>query len=138
MRIARFEDAQGDIHLGTPLDAGQASRLAGQFYGPLRDTGEILGVARWLAPIEPANIFCIGLNYRAHAVETGAAIPVNPVVFMKPTTALNHPGDPIPLPRACDPFLSQNRPGAPSERPFQPMLGSCCSTWAILRTQHIH
>ena len=67
MRIARFEDAAGEIHLGTPLDAGQASRLAGGLYGSLRDTGETLGVARWLAPIEPVNIFCIGLNYRAHA-----------------------------------------------------------------------
>jgi 2-keto-4-pentenoate hydratase/2-oxohepta-3-ene-1,7-dioic acid hydratase in catechol pathway len=32
-----------------------------------------------LAPIAPPNIFCIGLNYRAHAAETGAPIPDKPV-----------------------------------------------------------
>ena len=102
MKIARFKDPHGTTHLGVPLDAGRASRLAGQLYRGLQDTGEILKVARWLAPVLPVNIFGIGLNYRAHANETGASIPENPVVFMKPTTAVSNPEDPIPLPRACD------------------------------------
>lgn len=139
MRIARFEDAQGVVHLGIPLDAERASRLAGQVYGPLATTGEILRVARWLAPIEPVNIFCIGLNYRAHALETGAEIPVNPVVFMKPTTALNHPGDPIPLPRACEHgpevdyeaelavVIGRTARDVPVERALEHVLGYTCA-----------
>ena len=55
-----------------------------------------------LAPVAPPNIFCIGLNYRAHAEETGACVPENPVVFMKPTTALNHPNAPIIIPASCE------------------------------------
>jgi 2,4-didehydro-3-deoxy-L-rhamnonate hydrolase len=47
----------------------------------------------------PSKIVCIGLNYRAHAVETGAAIPAEPVVFMKATTALCGPNDNVELPR---------------------------------------
>ncbi len=52
--------------------------------------------------IEPANIFCIGLNYRKHAEETGAALPEQPVVFMKPTTAAIGAGEPIRIPAACE------------------------------------
>jgi 2-keto-4-pentenoate hydratase/2-oxohepta-3-ene-1,7-dioic acid hydratase in catechol pathway len=102
MKIARFQDPHGAIHLGTPIDADHASRLAGHLYAGVHDTGETLRVARWLAPVDPVNIFGIGLNYRAHAEETGAQIPENPVLFMKPTTTIIGPGDPIPLPRACE------------------------------------
>lgn len=56
--------------------------------------------ARFGAPIlRPSKIVCIGLNYRAHAQETGAAIPSEPVVFMKATTALCGPNDDLVLPR---------------------------------------
>jgi len=102
MKLARFQDPHGTIHLGTPIDTRHAARIAGHLYADLHDTGDVLPVARWLAPVEPVNIFAIGLNYRAHAEETGAAIPDNPIVFMKPTTAVAGPGDPIPLPRACE------------------------------------
>lgn len=47
----------------------------------------------------PSKIVCIGLNYRAHAIETGAAFPAEPVVFMKATTALCGPNDELVLPR---------------------------------------
>jgi 2-keto-4-pentenoate hydratase/2-oxohepta-3-ene-1,7-dioic acid hydratase in catechol pathway len=44
-------------------------------------------------------VICIGLNYRRHAEEGKAAIPQFPVVFLKTTTAVQNPGDPIVLPR---------------------------------------
>jgi len=46
-----------------------------------------------------SKIIGVGLNYRDHAQETGAAIPSEPVLFMKATTAINGPFDPIILPR---------------------------------------
>jgi len=46
-----------------------------------------------------SKIIGVGLNYRDHAIETGAAIPTEPVLFMKATTAINGPGDDIVLPR---------------------------------------
>jgi 2,4-diketo-3-deoxy-L-fuconate hydrolase len=57
--------------------------------------------SRTACPImRPSKIVCIGLNYHAHARETGAAPPSEPVVFMKATTALSGPHDPVELPRA--------------------------------------
>lgn len=46
-----------------------------------------------------SKIIGVGLNYRLHAIETGAAIPAEPVLFMKATTAINGPCDDIVLPR---------------------------------------
>ena len=47
----------------------------------------------------PGKFVCIGLNYADHAAETGAAIPDEPIVFMKATSALSGPNDPILKPR---------------------------------------
>jgi 2-keto-4-pentenoate hydratase/2-oxohepta-3-ene-1,7-dioic acid hydratase in catechol pathway len=46
----------------------------------------------------PSKIICIGLNYAKHARETGAAIPEQPVVFFKASTALCGPNDDIVIP----------------------------------------
>lgn len=52
------------------------------------------------APIaRPSKIICIGLNYIDHATETGAALPTEPVVFMKASTALCGPFDEVIIPR---------------------------------------
>lgn len=52
------------------------------------------------APVaRPSKIVCIGLNYSDHAKETGAAIPSEPVVFMKSTTAIVGPYDDVMIPR---------------------------------------
>ncbi len=47
----------------------------------------------------PSKILCIGLNYADHAKETGAAVPTEPVIFMKSSTSLSGPNDPIVIPR---------------------------------------
>ena len=47
----------------------------------------------------PGKFLCIGLNYKDHAAETGAAIPTEPVIFMKATSAVSGPNDPIIKPR---------------------------------------
>jgi len=46
---------------------------------------------RFLAPVEPTKIVCVGLNFAQHAAEQGKAVPDEPVIFMKPTTSLLHP-----------------------------------------------
>jgi 2-keto-4-pentenoate hydratase/2-oxohepta-3-ene-1,7-dioic acid hydratase in catechol pathway len=56
--------------------------------------------AKRLAPIpDPPKIVCLGLNYRDHAVETGAAIPEEPILFSKYATSVTGPGAPIVLPK---------------------------------------
>jgi len=42
----------------------------------------------------------VGLNYRDHAAETGQAVPDEPVLFLKATSALTGPNDPVVLPRS--------------------------------------
>lgn len=62
---------------------------------PIINDAERLGspVAR------PSKIVCVGLNYAKHAKETGAAIPVEPIIFFKSTTALVGPNDTITIPK---------------------------------------
>jgi 2-keto-4-pentenoate hydratase/2-oxohepta-3-ene-1,7-dioic acid hydratase in catechol pathway len=47
---------------------------------------------------EPGKIVCVGLNYRDHAAEYGAALPAEPLLFGKFANTLRGPGDPIVLP----------------------------------------
>ncbi len=45
------------------------------------------------------KLICIGLNYSDHAAETGATVPPEPIIFMKATSAICGPNDPIVIPR---------------------------------------
>ncbi len=51
--------------------------------------------------IYPRAIFCIGLNYRLHAEETGLKIPKYPVVFMKNPASIVHDGADVLIPKSC-------------------------------------
>jgi 2-keto-4-pentenoate hydratase/2-oxohepta-3-ene-1,7-dioic acid hydratase in catechol pathway len=64
-------------------------------------TGEILKFqsVELLAPAQPSKIVCVGLNYRDHAEEMQTAPPEEPLIFMKPVSALLDPGKSIRLPR---------------------------------------
>ena len=85
----RFWGEGGPAFLAAELRAARLDRL------PVVDEASLrLGppVAR------PGKLICIGLNYRDHAAETGAAIPERPVLFTKAVTAINGPNDDIVLP----------------------------------------
>jgi len=140
MNIIRFESADGRVLFGTPLSAAaNAHVLAGDLYAGLTETGETTAVRRLLAPVQPVNVFCIGLNYRAHAAETGVPIPEQPVVFMKPTTAVIGPHAPIPLPAACDHgpevdyeaelavVIGRSARDVPARRALEHVLGYTCA-----------
>lgn len=98
MKIIRFQNSAGKIFLGRPESDGTASVISGDLYGAMTVTGEKVKIAKLLAPVAPAALLCIGLNYRRHAAESGAPIPKWPVLFMKAPAAVQHPGDPIVLP----------------------------------------
>jgi 2-keto-4-pentenoate hydratase/2-oxohepta-3-ene-1,7-dioic acid hydratase in catechol pathway len=58
-----------------------------------------MGEVRLLAPCEPSKIVAVGLNYKDHIKELGRAkVPSEPVLFLKPPSALRGPEDPILLP----------------------------------------
>ncbi|HEX4005978.1 MAG TPA: fumarylacetoacetate hydrolase family protein [Acidobacteriaceae bacterium] len=59
-----------------------------------------LEAARLLAPLSnPPRVFCIGLNYRDHAIESKMEIPAVPTVFLKLTSSITGPNTPIVLPK---------------------------------------
>jgi len=53
---------------------------------------------RLLAPVIPSKIVAVGRNYVEHAVELGNEVPSEPLLFLKPSTAVIGPGEPIRLP----------------------------------------
>jgi 2-keto-4-pentenoate hydratase/2-oxohepta-3-ene-1,7-dioic acid hydratase in catechol pathway len=99
MKIIRYLDARNQIHHAAELPDGSRRVIAGDLFGSYRVTDQPAEVRKLLAPVAPANLLCIGLNYRRHAEEGKAAIPQWPVVFLKATSAVQNPGDPIQLPR---------------------------------------
>ena len=99
MKIVRFADSKGRISFGSQHSDGRITRLEGELFESLRDTGEAAEAHRLLAPIVPVDILCIGLNYRRHAAEGNLPVPEFPVVFMKNVGALQDPEQPIVLPR---------------------------------------
>lgn len=88
-------DLDGAFWEGDGVSKTRAALAAGTL-PVLPDAGE----RRVGAPVpHPNKIVCIGLNYRDHAEETGAAMPAEPVVFMKDPMTLVGPFDDIMIPR---------------------------------------
>jgi 2-keto-4-pentenoate hydratase/2-oxohepta-3-ene-1,7-dioic acid hydratase in catechol pathway len=101
MRIIRFL-SDGKTYTGQQVDdrATSAKRIEGDLFGgSYRVTDQVLKVDKLLSPLVPTDILCIGLNYRAHAAESNSQIPSVPMLFIKSSNTLNHPGGPIPIPR---------------------------------------
>jgi len=88
-------ERDGGLYLmsGEPFGAyGLADRIAegrGTAFAP---------AVRVLAPIIPSKIVAIGLNYKDHAAEQGKPLPKEPMLFLKPSTAVVGAGDVIALP----------------------------------------
>jgi len=99
MKLVRYRDRSGNLSFGRLADDGHVTRIEGDLLNSFTDTGEVADVAKILAPIEPRDVICIGLNYRKHAAEGNQPIPQHPVVFMKNSGSVQNPGDPIILPR---------------------------------------
>lgn len=99
MKFVRYQDSAGNRSYGQYHASGKITRIEGDILASHRDTGEVVEGAKLLAPIEPRDVICIGLNYRRHAAEGNQAIPEYPVVFMKNLGTVQNPEDPIILPR---------------------------------------
>ncbi|MCK5837419.1 MAG: fumarylacetoacetate hydrolase family protein [Desulfobacula sp.] len=101
MQILRFESDDNAVYTGCDFDKGSASVIEGDIYSDFSNTGKRKPVKRFLPPIFPRVIFCIGLNYKLHARETGMTLPKYPVVFMKNiSAATGHLAD-VRIPASC-------------------------------------
>ena len=98
MRIVRFEHA-GEAGYGC-VEGDAVRRLEGSpFDRPTQ--GTVVGAVndvRLLAPCTPTKVIAVGLNYRSHAQEMGLDLPAEPILFMKPATAVVGPSDGVVYP----------------------------------------
>lgn len=99
MRLVRFRF--GDrIATGAVEPGSDAVRvLQGTFFEDPIPTGEEVPLddVRLLAPVLPSKVVCLAKNYAEHAAEFGGDVPEEPLTFLKPSTSVIGPGDPIPL-----------------------------------------
>ncbi|WP_424659103.1 fumarylacetoacetate hydrolase family protein [Desulfofundulus sp.] len=98
MRIGRFS-YRGEIFCGLVED-DMVLQVADPFQSlePVPGRQFALPELDLLAPCLPTKAVCVGLNYRDHALEVGMALPEEPVLFLKPSTAVIGPGEPVVYP----------------------------------------
>lgn len=102
-RYCRFEDQEGRACYGRVEDS-EVVVLSGPPWAGGTETAQRRALAglRLLVPSEASKVVLIGQNYRKHAEEMGKSIPPEPLIFLKPSTALNAHGSPIVLPPASE------------------------------------
>lgn len=102
MQIIRFVNEFGEVQHGKCDGADRAIALHTKLFDSWEWGGKSERVAKRLAPVEPPNIIAIGRNYPAHAKEMKAdSIESEPLIFLKATTCVIGPDEPIVLPRSA-------------------------------------
>ena len=98
MRICRVA-VDDELHYGV-LEREAVALLSSHPFGPFEPDGRVLPVAevRIVAPVLPSKIIAVGRNYAEHAREMGTDVPAAPMIFLKPSTSVIGPGEPITLP----------------------------------------
>src|ERR1051325_11452252 len=81
------------------IEGENVVEIAGVPWGPWTRSMHFSRLAdvRLLAPAEPSKIVCVGRNYAAHAAELGNEVPKEPLIFLKPSTSIVGPEEPIVL-----------------------------------------
>jgi 2-keto-4-pentenoate hydratase/2-oxohepta-3-ene-1,7-dioic acid hydratase in catechol pathway len=81
-------------------DGDRLRLLTGDPFGGTSDAATTVAreTARLLPPVLPSKVVAIGLNYKDHAAERGKALPEEPLMFLKPPSAVIGPGDAIRRP----------------------------------------
>jgi 2-keto-4-pentenoate hydratase/2-oxohepta-3-ene-1,7-dioic acid hydratase in catechol pathway len=99
MRLVRFRFGDRIATGAAEFDSDTIRVLQGTFFEDPIPTGEEVPFddVRLLAPVLPSKLVCVGRNYAAHAAEWGLDVPDEPLLFLKPSTAVIGPHEPIPL-----------------------------------------
>lgn len=98
MKICRA--AHGGESFYATLEGEQVHRLSGGLFDPPERTGEHyhLSEVTLLAPVPPSKVVCVGKNYLDHAKEFNSDVPQEPLIFLKPSTAVIGPEDSVEYP----------------------------------------
>jgi 2-keto-4-pentenoate hydratase/2-oxohepta-3-ene-1,7-dioic acid hydratase in catechol pathway len=150
MRLVRFRFGDRIATGAADFDSDTIRVLRGTFFEDPVPTGEEVPFddVRLLAPVLPSKLVCVGKNYAAHAAEFDQEVPEEPLLFLKPSTAVIGPHDPIrllPISKRMDyegelavviGALARN---VPTEEAYRVILGYTCANDVTLRDlQHMN
>jgi len=136
MKIVRYSD--GTIRHGLLEEDGTIRPLLGSPFESLETTGPATRLEKvsLLAPLEPANIFAAGVNYRDHQEESNRPAPSLPMLFMKPAGTIAGPGSPIVYPKGAElvhyegelaVVIGRSGRHIPEDRALEYVLGYSCA-----------
>ena len=145
MRLLRFRHGDRIATGVAETDDDTVRVLAGTFFEDPLPTGEELPLdeLHLLAPVLPSKIVCVGRNYEAHAAEWDMSVPEEPLLFLKPSTAVLGPNDPItllPISRRIDfegelvVVIGRLAKDIKPEDAYRVILGYTCGNDVTLRT----
>jgi len=98
VRICRVS-LDDDLFFGV-VEGEAVILMNGHPFGGLEPLGQIVPLTdvRLIAPVLPSKVIAVGRNYAEHAQEMGNEVPAEPMIFLKPSTSVIGPGEPITLP----------------------------------------
>ncbi len=99
MKIVRFQEK--GIEKWGVIEERTIHEMEGEPFSNFSLTSKVKEIdeVRLLAPCAPTKIVALGLNYRDHAEEVGMPIPQSPILFIKPSTSVIGPEEPISYPQ---------------------------------------
>ncbi len=103
MRFCRFHISNSPGGNAVPrfglVEGDQVQEITAAPWAPWSKSGRAwrLNEVQLLAPVLPSKIVCVGRNYAAHAAELGNEVPTEPLIFLKPPSAIIGPGEAIVL-----------------------------------------
>jgi 2-keto-4-pentenoate hydratase/2-oxohepta-3-ene-1,7-dioic acid hydratase in catechol pathway len=144
VRIARYAH-EGDVGFAV-VGGDELAVLDTHPFGEVALTGRRLRLdqVRLLAPVIPSKVVAVGRNYAEHAREMGGEPPAEPVLFLKPSTAVCGPGDPVAVPAAAGRVdyegelavvVGRLARDVPAERAYDVILGYTCANDVTARDQ---
>jgi 2-keto-4-pentenoate hydratase/2-oxohepta-3-ene-1,7-dioic acid hydratase in catechol pathway len=144
VRIARFSYGEG-VAFGI-VEGDLVVPIAGHPFAPIERTeiGLNLAELRLLAPVLPSKVVAIGKNYASHAAEMASDVPANPLIFLKPSTAVVGDRDAIASPPSSERVdyegelavvISRLCRDVPEDRAMDVVLGYTCANDVTARDQ---
>lgn len=96
---ARYAVESGGAYRLIEDDVFAGDVSVAQLVAQAAKSGRVVTPARLMCPVTPSKIVAIGLNYKDHAAEMNKPLPSEPLMFLKPSSAVIGPGDEIRIPR---------------------------------------
>jgi 2-keto-4-pentenoate hydratase/2-oxohepta-3-ene-1,7-dioic acid hydratase in catechol pathway len=144
VQIARFSYGEG-VAFGV-IEGDLINPIAGHPFAPIERTEVALNLSevRLVAPVLPSKVVAIGKNYASHAAEMDSEVPAQPLIFLKPSTAVVGPGEKIAAPASSQRVdyegelavvISRLCRDVPEERALDVVLGYTCGNDVTARDQ---